>query len=672
MRWIGGLRFIGWFESNRRDSEHTVKAFVDGVLVAEAEATFWRNVGDQSEAIAAPAFDFQLPSGLADGRVKQVRIIDDAGREMNGSPCAFVAFEDGLARFLERCAEIKSETLRGELFDKLIPQSLPFEAFSEWKTTFSIPAMAQVQKLKVAVVVIGEHGLDVTLESLQLQDDCDWIAAALYENDGPATFHIDDLLKFLDGDAAAYEFVVFAISGTRLEPGALNHIASSLTAFPQAAIAYSDVAIRDENLKEWPIAFPAFDYERMLEQGYGAYFFAARLSYARNAASKHAGDLFRLFNMCLDGATLKDCLNLNADKSPAPVHAPGFLAAIPRPDPQNCSALLARATESHLKTRSISAKSVPAFGALFPAARVQRKQRRTRVSILIPTRDRVDLLRPCLESLRTTINSDHVELVVIDNDSTSLDATAYLDEIAHDNARVVHVRGPFNFSRIIAAGVSVSSGELILLLNNDIVAIKRGWLEEMLTRIEEPDVGAVGAALLFPSQVVQHGGIVLGPNFAASHAFCERIDGNPGYADLLMVAHQCSAVTAACLLTRRRLFMELGGFDGTHFPVNFNDVDFCLRLRSRGYRIVMTPHAKLIHRKSASRGYQTNAMKGHRLQGELRSLRSAWGPVLLNDPFYNPLLSLDEIPYSALAWPPRSFAPRQPLQPLANRIPPGF
>jgi GT2 family glycosyltransferase len=194
----------------------------------------------------------------------------------------------------------------------------------------------------------------------------------------------------------------------------------------------------------------------------------------------------------------------------------------------------------------------------------------------------------------------------------------------------------------------------------------------MLSRIAEPDVGAVGATLLWPSEVVQHGGVVLGVNFAAGHAFSERINGDPGYGDLLVVARQCSAVTAACLLTRRRLFLDLGGFDEDHFPVNFNDVDFCLRLRARGYRIIVTPYAKLMHRESASRGRDTRHDLASRTQGELRNLRSAWGEALLSDPFYNPLLSLDETPFSALAWPPRSVAPRQPLNVQAHEIPPGF
>ena len=163
-----------------------------------------------------------------------------------------------------------------------------------------------------------------------------------------------------------------------------------------------------------------------------------------------------------------------------------------------------------------------------------------------------------------------------------------------------------------------------MLLNNDVEAVREGWLEEMLSRAAEPDVGAVGAKLTYPSGGVQHGGVVLGPNLAAAHAFDERQDRDPGYGELMRVAHETSAVTAACLLTPRRLFRAIGGFDGTRYPVLFNDVDYCLRLRAAGKRVVMTPHARLIHRAAASRGRDKPFDGRHRHQRDLDNLRMSW------------------------------------------------
>jgi GT2 family glycosyltransferase len=237
--------------------------------------------------------------------------------------------------------------------------------------------------------------------------------------------------------------------------------------------------------------------------------------------------------------------------------------------------------------------------------------------------------------------------------------------------RIAKVSGTFNFAKLVNAGASIANGEYLLLLNNDVEATREGWLEEMLSRLAEPDVGAVGAKLLHPSGGVQHGGVVLGPNLAATHAFDECQDGDPGYGELLRTAHEVSAVTAACLLTPRRLFRWLGGFDGTRFPVLFNDVDYCLRLRAAGRRIVFSPHARLVHRASSSRGRERPFEGRHRHQRDLDHLRTAWAEALADDPFYSPMLGLDT-PYAGLAWPPRSQAPRLPRIEGPRVAPAGF
>jgi hypothetical protein len=164
----------------------------------------------------------------------------------------------------------------------------------------------------------------------------------------------------------------------------------------------------------------------------------------------------------------------------------------------------------------------------------------------------------------------------------------------------------------------------------------------------------------------------LGPNFAATHAFCDRVHNDPGYSDLLCVAHECSAVTAACMVTRRRDYLDVGGMDEVHFPVNFNDVDYCLKLRARGKRIIFTPRARLFHLESASRGQDDHPDRAARLGRELQNLRARWGECLVADPYYSPILSLDAIPFSALAWPPRPRSARIGKAPIPVDIPPGF
>jgi GT2 family glycosyltransferase len=141
---------------------------------------------------------------------------------------------------------------------------------------------------------------------------------------------------------------------------------------------------------------------------------------------------------------------------------------------------------------------------------------------------------------------------------------------------------------------------------------------------------------------------------------------------MLRVAHEASAVTAACLLTRRSDYLTVGGFDEFRFPVNFNDVDYCLKLRAAGKRIVFSPHARLIHHESASRGADSAPDRAGRFARELRNLRARWGECLMTDPYYNPTLSLDPIPFSALAWPPRTMTPRTNDPPIAIDPPLGI
>ena len=238
--------------------------------------------------------------------------------------------------------------------------------------------------------------------------------------------------------------------------------------------------------------------------------------------------------------------------------------------------------------------------------------------------------------------------------------------------RVLRVPGEFNFPRLNNYAAELAQGEILCLLNNDIKALDETWLDEMLSRMVEPEVGAVGALLVWPSGVVQHGGVVLGPSFAAAHAFNDRIAADVGYGDLLRVAHECSAVTAACLLTRRRDFLEVGGMDEVRFPVNFNDVDYCLKLRANGKRIVFTPHARLIHLEAASRGADVRTDQEQRFERELQNLRTKWGAVLAADPYYSPILSRDPIPFSALAWPIGPMEPRVNKPPVPVHVPCGF
>jgi GT2 family glycosyltransferase len=660
LRWVGGLRFEGW---SADDSEliPIVTAIIDGERVADAKATRWANVGSPAEARLARRFDLHLPDRFADGRVKRVQFFRENGEEFPGSPISIVAFQDGLSRTIDQIRELDVELPRAALFDRLHPMAMPFSEYASWLARFPIVTTRTPDAAPVAITLVGPGNPKSTLLSLQNGDCPDWVAAALPEGEEPSAFDAEDLRKFLTGDADKTEFVVFAHSGTRFVPSALCRIISAFNEFPKAVAAYGDFDIESRDGVRWPIALPAFDYERMLEQGYCAHLFALRRDTVLDAVAAGKSDLYRLLMFAFDGT---------ARCQGKIIHIPGSLATIAPPGAGADSKLLAQATAEHLRARKIAADVTPSAHELFQASRVFRAIPRGSITIAIPVRNQLELLQSCLRSIQPAMATGEIDIMIVDNESSDPGMLQFLNDLNDDRATVISVPGAFNFARLNNIAAEKAKGDFFCLLNNDVKAIDDQWLREMLSRMREEDVGAVGALLLWPSGVVQHGGTVLGPYFAAEHAFCDRLHTDSGYADLLCVAHECSAVTAACLLTRRRDYLDVGGMDEINFPINFNDVDYCLRLRAKGKRIIFTPRARLLHLESASRGQDTH--RGAHFARELQNLRSRWGECLVADPYYNPILSLDATPFSALSWPPRPLNARISGVPIAADIPPGF
>ncbi|MCD9005781.1 glycosyltransferase family 2 protein [Luteimonas sp. XNQY3] len=274
------------------------------------------------------------------------------------------------------------------------------------------------------------------------------------------------------------------------------------------------------------------------------------------------------------------------------------------------------------------------------------------VSIIVPTRDRVALLRDCVESVLGKSTYPDFEIVVVDNQSSDPETLVYLADLeVRPRVRVIRYNAPFNYSAINNYAVAHCSGELVVLLNNDIEVIEPAWLEEMAGFALRPDVGAVGCMLLYPDWRIQHAGVVLGVQGVANHFYQHQRHGVPGHGARALVAQNLSAVTGACLMVRRSLYEEVGGLD-EKLAVAFNDVDFCLRVREAGYRNVWTPFALHFHHESASRGVEDSPEKMARFKGEVERMRARWASVLDEDPAYNPNLTLDAVG-CGLAFPPR-------------------
>ena len=276
-----------------------------------------------------------------------------------------------------------------------------------------------------------------------------------------------------------------------------------------------------------------------------------------------------------------------------------------------------------------------------------------RVSVIIPTRNGLKVLKPCLTSLLGITRYPDLEVLVVDNGSDDPATLQFLAELeGQGKIRVLRDPGPFNYSALNNQAVEQASGELICLLNNDIEVIDPGWLEELVVQALRPGVGAVGARLLYPNRTLQHGGVLLGVGGVANHAHLGWPGDHPGYFSRAQLTQEMAAVTGACLLVSRANYLVVGGLDADNLKVAFNDVDFCLKLREQGLQNVYVPAAKLIHHESVSRGQDLSPEKAARFAAEVAWMQQRWGEQLPHDPAYNPNLSLDN-PHFRLAWPPR-------------------
>ncbi len=257
------------------------------------------------------------------------------------------------------------------------------------------------------------------------------------------------------------------------------------------------------------------------------------------------------------------------------------------------------------------------------------------VSIIVPTRDRLDVLRPCVTSVLGRTRYPRFELLIVDNGSRDKATLDYLERLTDDpRVRVLRHPGRFNFSRINNVAVERCEGDMVCLLNNDTEVITPEWLDEMVMLARDPATGCVGAKLYYTDDTVQHAGVILGLGGFAAHSHRGYPRASRGYFNRLMLRQNVSAVTGACLLTRRSIYTGVGGFD-EELAVAYNDVDFCLKVRAAGYQNVFTPFAELYHHESKSRGIDDTADKMSRFDREKERLLRKWGDIIRHDPCYN-------------------------------------
>jgi O-antigen biosynthesis protein len=325
------------------------------------------------------------------------------------------------------------------------------------------------------------------------------------------------------------------------------------------------------------------------------------------------------------------------------------------------------AVEDHLSERHCSAKVEAHSDSLGCARQFATRVRWSlpavapQVSIIIATRDRVDLLRPCLASVLDSLAAypGACEIIIVDNDSVEAETLRYFHSLSDfPNLRLLPFRGPFNWSALNNAAAQDAKGDVLIFLNNDTLVLAKDWCKELAANAIRDDVGAVGARLLYSDGTIQHAGVVLGVEGVAGHEAVGESPGTGGYFGRSHLQHSAAAVTGACLATRRALFLQMdGGFDDLNLKVAFNDVDYCMKVRKAGYRVVYNPFATLYHLESKSRGREESEAQQARHRREAAFFQSRWQGNDAIDPYFNPHFERFARPFERLRPPAASPLP---------------
>ncbi|GHD53637.1 hypothetical protein GCM10017083_30220 [Thalassobaculum fulvum] len=461
-------------------------------------------------------------------------------------------------------------------------------------------------------------------------------------------------------DLATGEFVVLLDHDDELTRHALYMIANELNFHPNADVIYSDEDKIDEaGETDQPYCKPDWSPDMFLAQNYLNHVTAHRRSLVEEVGR---------FRLGFEGSQDYDlALRIIERIRPENIrHIPFILyhwravsGSVADTEEAKDYALDAarRAIREHLERSKIDAEVVAGADTYSHRVVYALPKQKPLVSLIVPTRNRADILKLCVDGIRENNDYENWEMILVDNGSDEAESLAYFETLAEDQ-RITVLRddGPFNYSRLNNRAARKANGEILGLLNNDIEPINRDWLTEMVRQVLQPGVGAVGAKLYYPNDTLQHGGVIVGLGGVAGH-FDKRLPREKrGYFGRAAIVNNFSAVTAACLLTPKKVWDEVEGLDEHHLAVAFNDVDLCLKIRKAGYRIVWTPYAELYHHESVSRGVDTAPEKMERFAAEVRTMQERWNTRLEADPFYNPNLTLDyERPH--LADPPRATRP---------------
>jgi GT2 family glycosyltransferase len=458
-------------------------------------------------------------------------------------------------------------------------------------------------------------------------------------------------------ELATGEFIALLDHDDLLPAHALSTVVDAIVRHPTAEVFYSDEDKVDQDGKRYdPYFKPDWNPELLYGQNY-----ISHLGVYSSRLVKSIGG----FRLGYEGSQDYDlALRATAATNGPIVHIPHILyhwrlfkgaQTFSSTQLEVATSAARRAIQDCLAAQGERVAVIDAVGGYHRVVR-EEPSAWPRVTAVIPTRDHVDVLRECLNGLINLTDYPNLEVIIADNDSVEPATLKFFKDVQSQAVRIVNAPGVFNYSRINNEAIRQATGDVILLLNNDVSMLEASWLKEMVKHLVHKKVAAVGAKLFYPDRTLQHGGVVLGMGGVAGHVHLGASLDDPGYFARLMLPQDVSCVTAACMAVKKSIFDKVGGFDETNLSVAFNDVDLCIRIRKAGYRIVWTPYVQLLHHESKSRGSDLEAAKLPRFMKEIAYMEDTWRDALARDPFYNPNLSLDSTT-PQLAFPPRIGRP---------------
>lgn len=424
-------------------------------------------------------------------------------------------------------------------------------------------------------------------------------------------------------------------SGSCLPSHALTEIALAVAAHPNVELLYTDEdRLGAGGQRRDPIFKPDWSPDFLRARDYLGY-----LTFYRTDTLRRLGGW-----RPLDGAEEFDARlrisDASATTARAVLHVPKVLVHLPEGQDagRHAGEGAAQALADHVQRRRLNALVRVVSGRA--ALQYEPPRPHPLVSIIIPTKDQAVLLQACIRSVLDRTDYEAFEIIVVDNRSEEPETFRAFDELARNGkVRIAQYPHSFNYSAINNFAARQARGEYLVLLNNDVEVVSSRWLSDMVAHASRPDIGCVGAKLLYPDGTVQHGGVILGVAGLAGHAHRYAPTSAPGYLGRLQLASNMSAVTGACLAVRHRVFRQVGGLDEAGLATAFNDIDFCLKVREAGYLNIWLPEAVLVHHESKSRGYERTPAKRARLAAEEEVMRRRWGRALLEDPYYSPHLT---------------------------------